>query len=65
MKISKSDLPGSSLLKNFVHDYADGYSVKLNVKDLTIEQVCRVFFVSGKFRVWGWPAPTVCVWAAD
>jgi len=47
MKISKSDLPGSSLLNNFVHDYADGYSVKLNVKDLTIEQVCKVFFVSG------------------
>lgn len=46
MKITKSNLPESSLLKNIPHDYVDSYSVTLNAKDLTIEQVGKSFFTS-------------------
>ena len=46
MKITKSNLPETSLLKNIPHDYVDSYSVTLNAKDLTIEQVGRSFFTS-------------------
>ena len=46
MKITKSNLPETSLLKNIPHDYTDSYSVTLNTKDLTIEQVGKSFFTS-------------------
>lgn len=38
MKIIKSNLPESSLLKNIPHDYVDSYSIALDAKDITIEQ---------------------------
>ncbi len=47
MKITKSNLPETSLLKNIPHDYVDSYAVTLNAKDLTIEQVGKAFFTSG------------------
>jgi len=46
MKITKSNLPESSLLKNIPHDYVDSYSITLDAKDLTIEQVGKSFFSS-------------------
>jgi hypothetical protein len=51
MKIIKSNLPESSLIKNIPHDYVDGYSATLDAKELTIEQVSRSFFTSGP--AWG------------
>lgn len=47
MKTIKSRLPENSLLKNIPHDYVDSYSIALNAKDLTIEQVGISFFTSG------------------
>ncbi len=46
MKIIKSILPESSLLKNIPSDFADSYSIALNTNDLTIEQVGKSFFTS-------------------
>jgi len=36
MKIIKSGLPETSLLKDFSCDYSDSYSAALNAKELTI-----------------------------
>lgn len=44
MKIVKSTLPDSSRLKNAGRNYEDSYSVTLDARDLTIEQVGRSFF---------------------
>lgn len=46
MKTIKSKLPETSLLKNIPHDYMDSYSVTLNEKELTVEQVGKSFFTS-------------------
>ena len=46
MKITRSTLPESSLLKNILRDYADAYSVTLDAKGLTIDQVGKSFFSS-------------------
>lgn len=46
MKTTKSNLPESSLLKNIQSDYADSYTLPLNTKGVTIEQVGKSFFTS-------------------
>lgn len=46
MRITKSNFPESSLIKNIPSDYADSYSVAINAKDLTVERVCKSFFTS-------------------
>ena len=46
MKITRTTLPESSLLKNMLRDYADAYSAALDAKGLTIEQVGKSFFSS-------------------
>ncbi len=44
MKITKSTLPETSLIKNIPSDYIDSYSADINTKPLTIEQVGKSFF---------------------
>lgn len=46
MKITKTNLPETSLLKNIPSDYIDSYSADINTKPLTIEQVGKSFFLA-------------------
>lgn len=46
MKITKTNLPETSLLKNTPSDYIDSYSADINAKPFTIEQVGKSFFLA-------------------
>ncbi len=46
MKITKTNLPETSLLKNIPSDYIDSYIADINAKPLTIEQVGKSFFLA-------------------
>ncbi len=46
MKITNISLPETSLLKNIPFDYMDSYSVDINTKSLTIDQVGKSFFLA-------------------
>jgi hypothetical protein len=46
MKITKTNLPETSLIRNIPSDYMDSYSADINAKPLTIEQVGKSFFLA-------------------
>jgi|JI10StandDraft_1071094.scaffolds.fasta_scaffold06905_9 hypothetical protein len=47
MKITKTKLPETSFLKNVPFDYLDCYIAEVKTKDLEIEKVGKLFFLSG------------------
>lgn len=47
MKVTKTNLPEPSLLTNIPFDYLDSYYASVEIKDIKIETVGKLFFLSG------------------